>query len=234
MPTPDFTNTTLFPTYAAIPETTTPDNDSQQEEDWFLLAQIKDDMTIVKPTLVLSDRAGAPFALIFDGLARDALDFKALGLKKGCTAVVPRARRTPPREEGKRGFVSVPRGKAGEVRAIPAGLERVLEVGGRMRAGEGEGCEVCGKEGDGGLKRCEGCRGVRYCGKVSFFSWICFFGGWDGMLMMGRNVRSRDGVRGGIRGSARSSKRSRGFGGRSESFSQAGKVRSIKKAFSDK
>lgn len=181
MPTPDFTNPALFPTYAAIPETTTttPDNEEQQE-DWFLLAQIKDDMTIVKPTLVLSDRAGAPFALIFDGLARDGLDFKALGLRKGCTAVVPRARRTPPREEGKRGFVSVPRGQAGTVRAIPAGLERVLEVGGRMRGGlgEGEGCAGCGKgEGEGGLKRCEGCRGVRYCGKVSF---SCFFGGGVG------------------------------------------------------
>ncbi|KAK0754691.1 hypothetical protein B0T18DRAFT_443005 [Schizothecium vesticola] len=164
MPTPDFTNTALFPTYDALPETTTPAPDNEQDEDWFLLAQVKDDMTIAKPTLVLLDRTSDPFALIFDGLDPGALDFKALGLRKGCTAVVPRARRTPPREEGKRGFVSVPRGAAATVRAIPAGLERVLAVGERLRAGVGEGCEGCGKV-EGALSRCEGCRGVRYCGK---------------------------------------------------------------------
>ncbi|KAK1828352.1 hypothetical protein QBC39DRAFT_265351 [Podospora conica] len=168
MPTPDFTNTALFPTYDALPETTTTPTDQDEGDDWFLLAQVKDDMTITKPTLVLSDRTGAPFALIFDGLDRGALDFKALGLKKGCTAVVPRARRTPPREEGKRGFVSVPGGRSGTVRAIPAGLERVLAVGERLKGGMGDGCAVCGKVE--GLSRCMGCGGVRYCGNVSSLS----------------------------------------------------------------
>src|SRR5438876_8453591 len=99
MPIPDFTNQTTFPTFSACPDHNPPPS---QQDDWFLLAQVKDDMTITKPTLVLTDRSGAPFALVFDGLDRDALDFKRLGLRKGNTAVIPGAVRTPPREEGKR------------------------------------------------------------------------------------------------------------------------------------
>lgn len=169
----DFSDQTLFPTFETCP--TSSSSPSAPEEEWYLLAQVKDDMTITKPTLVLTDRSNAPFALVFDGLDRDGLDFKSLGLKKGCTAVIPRAVRTPPKEEGKRGFVSVPRGKAAEVRAIPGPLERVFAVGERLgMAGVSSasaitaGCESCG-EVRRELMRCTGCGGARYCSKVCWF-----------------------------------------------------------------
>ncbi|KAK3685894.1 zinc finger, mynd-type domain-containing protein [Podospora appendiculata] len=177
MAPPDFSNRTLFPSFTTCPETDSP-SPTDEDEDWFLLGQVKDDMTLSKPTLVLSDRDGAPFALVFDGLDRGALDFKRMGLRKGCTAVVPRARRTVPTEEGKRGFVRVGKGAAGDVRGIPAELATVLEVAMRMRMGEGEGgCGTCGKvegEGEGGkLLRCTGCGRARYCGKA------CQVRGWN-------------------------------------------------------
>ncbi len=189
MAPPDFTNATVFPGFEDLPEAAAVSSSASvapaAEDDgaWFLVAQVKDDMTITKPTLVLSDRAGAPFALVFEGLARDDLDLKRAGLKKGATAVVPGARRTPPREEGKRGFVAVEKGRAAEVRAIPAPLERVVELAAGMRAreearGGGSGaCETCGKGGDGQggdaaqLLRCTGCGEVRYCSKVGAWSW---------------------------------------------------------------
>lgn len=179
-PFPDFTNTSLFPTFLTIPqddpETPPPPatGSSSSEEAWFLLAQIKDNMTINKPTLVLTDRDANPFALVFEGLGRDDLDLKGLGFKKGCTAIIPRARRTKPADETKRGFVRVEKGDAGTVRAVPAPLARVLEVGGK---GKGDTCETCGKEGgDGGLKSCTGCERVGYCSKVSssFLSFLSF------------------------------------------------------------
>ncbi|KAK0636165.1 hypothetical protein B0T17DRAFT_484201, partial [Bombardia bombarda] len=178
---PDFTNRTIFPSFASCPEVAGPDPSSSSSvssalpTDWYLLAQVKDDMTINKPTLVLGDRDDSPFALVFNGLERDGVDFKARGLKKGATAVIPRAKRTPPRDETKRGFVSVEREHAGEVRGIPGPLKRVLEVGEGLRAwsngGEGgEVCESCWEErGEGGgLLKCMGCGVVRYCSKVSF------------------------------------------------------------------
>lgn len=175
MTIPDFSNQTIFPAFETCP--TSPSSSSSspstpsQTEAWYLLAQIKDDMTITKPTLVLTDRANAPFALVFDGLDRDALNFKSLGLKKGNTAVILQAIRTPPKEEGKRGFVSIPRGKADTVKAIPGSLERVLAVGERLRRGLGDAaCESCSGA-DRELMRCTGCSEVRYCSKVSF--WVC-------------------------------------------------------------
>ncbi|KAK1760600.1 hypothetical protein QBC47DRAFT_367633 [Echria macrotheca] len=168
MPLPNFKDETTFPTFTACPSHHPL---ALLDKDYFLLAQVKDDMTITKPTLVLTDRSGAPFALVFDGLDRDALDLKKLGLRKGNTAVIPRAVRTPPREEGKRGFVSVPLGSAGDVRAIPGPLERVLAVGERLNFRENgdeveeeEGCAGCGER-EKELMRCTGCGGVRYCSK---------------------------------------------------------------------
>lgn len=184
-PLPDFSNTTLFPTFITIPQD---DEDGehqqqQQHEDgsgYYLLAQVKDNMTINKPTLVLTDRDTNPFALVFEGLGRDDLDLKGLGFKKGYTAVVPRARRTRPADETKRGFVRVARQDAARVKAVPAPLARVLEVAGS--APKGTRCETCGKEegGDGArLKSCTGCERVGYCSKVSsslFFSFSFFKG----------------------------------------------------------
>lgn len=169
-PLPDFANTTLFPTFLTIPQDDESDptpklTSSSSDEEWYLLAQIKDNMTINKPTLVLTDRDASPFALVFEGLGRDDLDLKGLGLKKGCTAVIPRARRTKPADETKRGFVRIDKGDAGMVRAVPGPLARVLEVGGKTK---GSRCENCGKDGEeGGLKSCTGCERVGYCSKVS-------------------------------------------------------------------
>lgn len=190
MPLPDFTSPSLFPTFETYP-TSFPSPPSSPT--YYLLGQIKDDMTITKPTLVCSDRSGAPFALVFDGLERDGLDLKKVGLRKGCTAVVPFARKVPPAEEGtgKRGFVTVPRERAGEVKAIPGGLERVLVLGERLREREGEGnkervCEGCGKGGE--LLKCTGCVGIRYCSKVSGIatrSEMLLFGDGGGVMLVG-------------------------------------------------
>lgn len=167
-PTPDFTNTVLFPTFLTIPEhdrdAPPPPSLTDEHAPWYLLAQVKDNMTINKPTLVLKDRDENPFALVFEGLERDELDLKGLGFKKGCTAVIPNATRTKPAEDGKRGFVRVEKGNAGAVRAIPGPLARVLEVGGKVK---GTTCETCGAEGEKGLKSCTGCGRVGYCSKVS-------------------------------------------------------------------
>lgn len=169
-PLPDFANTVHFPTFLTIPEQ---DRDSppsssltptKGDTPWFLLAQVKDNMTINKPTLVLKDRDENPFALVFEGLERDELDLKGLGFKKGCTAVIPHAARTKPAENGKRGFVRIEKGNARAVRAVPGPLARVLEVGGKVKGSQ---CETCGAEGETGLKSCTGCGRVGYCSKVS-------------------------------------------------------------------
>ncbi|KAK7746310.1 hypothetical protein SLS53_002269 [Cytospora paraplurivora] len=130
---PDFTDTNVFPTFLTIPEQD-PDASSleilsspEREGSWYLLAQVKDNMTINKPTLVLTDRDGNPFALVFEGLGRDDMDLKGLGFKKGSTAIIPNARRTRPADESNRGFVRIEKGGAGSVRAVPGALARVLE-----------------------------------------------------------------------------------------------------------
>lgn len=167
-PLPDFTNPELFPTFETIPELAynAPVLEAAAPK-WHLLAQVKDNMTINKPTLVLNDREGSPFALVFEGLDRDGLDLKGLGFKKGATAVIPNAVRVKPAKEGQRGFVRIEAGQAGTVRAVPGPLARVLEVGGQVR---GEKCGSCGGEGEKGLKSCTGCGRVGYCSKVS----VCF------------------------------------------------------------
>jgi len=184
MSLPDFADPDLFPTFAALPSVPQSSPADSTADDatpagagvpW-LLAQVRDDMTVVKPTLVLADRAGSPFALVFEGLARDGLDLKAAGLRKGATAAVPAARRTEPEQAGKRAFVRVPPGRAAEVRALPGPLDRVLALAARFgpdgpeRRGEGA-CAACGKEE--GVAKCVGCGAVRYCGKVSSLFLTC-------------------------------------------------------------
>lgn len=168
---PDFHDTTRFPSFLNVPEhdgdTPASASSAQGEPAWYLVAQVKDNMTINKPTLVLTDLEGNPFALVFEGLERDALDLKGLGFKKGCTAVIPNARRTRPAEEGKRGFVRIDKGHAASVRAVPGPLARVLEVGGKTK---GDRCDTCGGEAEAGLKGCTGCERVAYCSKVSSYA----------------------------------------------------------------
>lgn len=178
-PLPDFSDTAVFRTFLTIPQDdeesapaptiTAAQDDDDDNNNWYLLAQIKDNMTINKPTLVLTDRDANPFALVFEGLGRDDLDLKGLGFKKGCTAVIPCARRTRPADETKRGFVKIEKGGAKLVKAVPGLLARVLEVGGKSKGSQ---CETCGKEcagGAGELKSCTGCERVGYCSKVSFY-----------------------------------------------------------------
>lgn len=168
-PLPDFTNIELFPSFEIIPELAhnAPVVEAAAPK-WYLLAQIKDNMTINKPTLVLNDRDGSPFALVWEGLDRDGLDLKGLGFKKGATAVIPNAIRVKPAREGQRGFVRIEAGQAGSVKAVPGPLARVLEVGGHVR---GDTCGTCGEEGEKGLKSCTGCARVGYCSKVSFLDY---------------------------------------------------------------
>jgi hypothetical protein len=190
MPLPDFTSPTTFPPFSALPLTTTttkdvttPQDDTPQDTPldtprdtpYYLLATITENMTLTKPTLILSDTTAAPFALIYasrPATGPDALDLRALGLKKGATVVLPDARRTPGKEEGKQGFVAVEREREGAVRVVPGDLERVRRVGGWLHSREGgkggRGCDGCGEEEGGkGLMKCTGCGEVAYCCKVS-------------------------------------------------------------------
>ncbi|ROW00779.1 hypothetical protein VMCG_06524 [Cytospora schulzeri] len=162
----DFTNTTLFPNFSTIPkqdqDAVSPPAPSPPGERWYLLAEVKDNMTIVKPTLILTDCNGSPFALVFEGLGPDGLDFKGLGFKKGSTVVIPNAVRITPADKMKRGFVSIEKGGAADVRAVACNLARVLELGGKVK---GQECETCGRDGGNGLKSCTGCERAGYCSK---------------------------------------------------------------------
>lgn len=184
MPLPDFTSPTTFPPFTALPLTTTTTTPSQdppaphdKEEPYYLLAQITDNMTLTKPTLILSDATSTPFALTFasrPGAGPDTLDFAKLGYKKGATLVVPRAKRTPPKQQqqqqqqqgdgtqdqegggGGKGFVAVERAEEGGVRVIAGALGKVLEVGGRLRERDRE-REQQGEGGGGKQRGCETC-----------------------------------------------------------------------------
>ncbi|KAL1902970.1 hypothetical protein Sste5346_000882 [Sporothrix stenoceras] len=158
---PDLTDRSLFPPFLELPE----DDGTQAQSggDVVLLAQVKDNMTITKPTLVLTDRDGTGFALVFDGLERDSLDLGKLGLKKGATAVIKGARQTVPAQSGddsltakaaRRPFMRVALGQAHTVLAVPTGLEQTIAIAGKLRPrqeqAQKEGyqqCEACGAAG---------------------------------------------------------------------------------------
>ncbi|KAL0942764.1 zinc finger, mynd-type domain containing protein [Colletotrichum truncatum] len=168
MAIPDFTNDAVFPVFDALPveddaESAGPD----ARPEWFLVAQVKQNMTITKPTVVVSDRGGDEFAITFEDRGIDLRP-----VKTGWTIVVPRAVRTKPKE-GKKGFVRVAEGKGTAVKYVPADLDKVVELGTRLRAdndGAGQKCASCGGGAEGTLKACTGCGAVKYCGKVSFVS----------------------------------------------------------------
>ncbi|KAI1140140.1 hypothetical protein F5Y05DRAFT_411200 [Hypoxylon sp. FL0543] len=189
---PIFTDSTIFPTFQDLPPASSASSSNDQgERPWFLLAQIKEDMTITKPTAIVRDRSGAEFAVTFDdGDHRGVVGVPGLRLRKGHTLVVPRAARTDRGGEGKKAIVRVPAGRGADVRVVPGSLERVLELGevvdgmGRIEAEEegedGRGkkkCAACGEaereeEGE-RLMRCTGCGAAAYCGKA------CQVRGWS-------------------------------------------------------
>ncbi|KAM0279248.1 hypothetical protein ACHAQH_004705 [Verticillium albo-atrum] len=192
MPLPDFTSTTLFPVFADLPlGSNIPPPPSRKSNDpppyapgdapdasspptyttvpatttHFLLAEVKQNMTITKPTLIATDRASADFAITFEDRGIDLRP-----VKSGWTVVVPGATRTSP-GEGKRGFVRVGEGRGTEVHYLPTGLERVLDLGRQLNeaaeGGEAAVCAGCEKEERDGdvLMRCTGCGRARYCSK---------------------------------------------------------------------
>lgn len=168
MPIPDLGDRSLFPPFLELPEDHGAAVDGSSVAvgiDRVLLAQVKDNMTITKPTLVLTDRDGTGFALIFDGLERDGLDLGKQGLKKGATAVVRSARRVVPVSTGEGGetltakaarrpFLRVAPGQAHTVLAVPTGLDQTVAIAAKLRArqqrAQQEGqqhCEACGAAG---------------------------------------------------------------------------------------
>ncbi|RYP31939.1 hypothetical protein DL767_005480 [Monosporascus sp. MG133] len=173
----DFSDFSVFPPFSELPpagasstgtdgSTSTSTTTKVGSGGWFLLAQIKEDMTITKPTLIVTDRAGVDFAVTFEDAS---LNLRGdLGARKGYTLVVPGARRTD--RDGKKAVVRVEAGRGGQVRVIPGSLERVLELG-RVVGSEavGKQCAACGKT-DGPLMQCKGCSTASYCSKVNGWS----------------------------------------------------------------
>ncbi|KAI8956590.1 hypothetical protein F5Y11DRAFT_361585 [Daldinia sp. FL1419] len=168
---PMFANPALFPSFHELPSSSTPPS-SAPGPDWFLLAQIKENMTITKPTVIVRDRSGVDFAVTFEDGDHRGLGEGSVRFRKGHTLVVPRATRTY-RGEGKQAIVRVPSGEGANVRILPAGLDQVFELGavldGIEGAGKGKKCAACGKEegeGEGrALMRCTGCGVAAYCSK---------------------------------------------------------------------
>lgn len=180
---PDFRDTALFRPLSACPEassspssqTPSPSPSSPPvQEPYHLLAQITDDMTITKPTLVCVDREGAHFALVFETTtattttsAAPTLDMRKLGFRKGSTVVVPNARRVVPEGQGaarKREFVRIGGDDVAGVGVLPGSLERVLGLSAAAGGGGGGGGETRpGGEGDDVDLR----RGCDACGNVT-------------------------------------------------------------------
>ncbi|KAH6641696.1 hypothetical protein F5144DRAFT_627684 [Chaetomium tenue] len=115
MPLPDFTSPTTFPPFTSLPTTTTPSPPSnpdqqQQQPPYYLLAQIHQNMTLTKPTLICTDATNTSFAVVFGSRPAsgpDTLDLSRLGYRRGAVLVLPGARRTPPKEgDGSRGFTT--------------------------------------------------------------------------------------------------------------------------------
>ncbi|KAK6074894.1 zinc mynd-type domain containing protein [Seiridium cupressi] len=85
---PPFTDESIFPTFYSLPTTT---DHVGQDREWYMVAQVKNNMTITKPTLIVTDRSGMDFAVTFE--EDRGFDLKGRGLKKGNTIVIPKGRR---------------------------------------------------------------------------------------------------------------------------------------------
>lgn len=155
-----FSDQAVFPAFQQLPTTT----EDAPDADWWLLALVKENMTITSPTLVVGDRSGEDFAVVFE---QTTLDLKPW--KKGSLLVLPRARRTERGEEKRKAVVRVPAGEEKTAGVVYGGWdvlrlweERSSSDDGVVKCGAGE----CEKE---GVAKCMGCGVVKYCGKVSFF-----------------------------------------------------------------
>ncbi|KAK1780819.1 hypothetical protein QBC45DRAFT_322703 [Copromyces sp. CBS 386.78] len=118
-------------------------SESTDQKETYLLATIKSNLTITKPTLILTDSSNQDFALVFDppfpvSEPRTpnavAEKFKQMGLKKGSTVIIRNAKKTRKEREAGQGFV-------------------VLESLGRLAVAEeaGAGTGADGKKGGGEL-----------------------------------------------------------------------------------
>ncbi|KAK8071257.1 glycosyl hydrolase family 76 [Apiospora hydei] len=167
---PDFTDPAVFPSFYELPsdaEIASAPPEGVEATAWWMLAQVKVNMTLTKPTLIVTDRRGLDFAVTFED---SSMDLK--GYKKGYTMVVPRAQRTD-REEGKKAVMRIEARDCKSVQVIPAKMEHLMELGqvldmmgGDDAEGKEQKCGACGKTG-GTLSKCTGCGTVRYCSKVS-------------------------------------------------------------------
>jgi hypothetical protein len=161
MAPPDFTDRSVFPCFADLPLAGPSAASSTSSASYYLIGQVKENMTITSPTLIITDLSGVDLAVTF---ASSTFDVKPYKKGKTCL-VIPNAERTAPAAEGKKGFVRIEAGKETEVRCLPGtfeGLERFVDV---QRAGTGKcAAEGCAEEGS---SKCLGCGTVKYCGKVS-------------------------------------------------------------------
>ncbi|KAI9162997.1 hypothetical protein HJFPF1_04593 [Paramyrothecium foliicola] len=141
MAPPDFSDRSRFPSVAELPPASADALPSEEKDSWWLIAQIKDKMTITQPTLVATDRAGADFALTLDE-DHDSRVLEDAAWRKGNCVAVRGARRT----EGRSGtpFVKVARGRAagGDVRVVPGGWAALLGLAEQYAARGGEAASV--------------------------------------------------------------------------------------------
>jgi hypothetical protein len=108
------TNPSHYPTFYELPSASEESSPNDQSSNpWCLLAQIKENMTITKPTLIVTDRTGVDFALLFED---NRVSLK--GFRKGYTVAVPHARRTDREDEGqgKKAVVRVPADRGADVK----------------------------------------------------------------------------------------------------------------------
>lgn len=106
-----FADAPHFPAFYELPSVSESTSDGQfSDRAWCLLAQIKENMTITKPTLIVTDRTGVDFALLFE----DSVSLK--GFRKGYTVAVPGAKRTDREGEGKKAVVRVLAGRGTEAK----------------------------------------------------------------------------------------------------------------------
>ncbi|KAK4191481.1 hypothetical protein QBC35DRAFT_520782 [Podospora australis] len=210
MAPPDFTSNKTFRTFrtlpssTSLPPSTSPPSTSSSasplstssassssphaspEETYYLLAQIKENMSITKPTLILEDLSSSTFALVWEDSPPSSSPnfnefFKARNIKKGNCILIPNAVRSDPPplteqeiQEGKppkQGCVKL-KGNGDELKVFPGTLEKVVGVGQHWAEdmADTSRCWECGAtERKGGddkkLMNCTGCGGVRYCSK---------------------------------------------------------------------